>query len=58
MEINLMNMSSVELDMLEQELSKQLDIKLRNMKYDEELDKIYEKIEEVAKELKRRKENG
>jgi len=58
MEINLMNMSSVELDMLEQELSKQLDIKLRNMKYDEELDEIYEKIEEVTKELKRRKENG
>lgn len=57
MEINLINMSSVELDMLKESLSQQLNIKLRNMKYDEELESLYQKIEEVNNELKRRKEN-
>jgi hypothetical protein len=56
MEINLMNMSAIELDTLQETLMKKLDDKLRNMKYDEELEKVYIEIEEVNTELKRRRE--
>jgi hypothetical protein len=60
MEINLMNMSAIELDNLEQSLAQKLDIKLRNMVYDDELEELYQQIEEVNLELKRRgqKVNG
>ena len=55
-----MNMSAIELDMLEQSLAQKLDIKLRNMVYDDELEELYQQIEEVNLELKRRgqKVNG
>jgi hypothetical protein len=56
MEINLMNMSAIELDTLQETLMKKLDDKLRNMKYDKELEKVYIEIEEVNTELKRRRE--
>jgi hypothetical protein len=56
MKINLMNMSEVELDILEEKLTKALEEKLRNMKYDDELKKIYAEMELLNIELKRRKE--
>ena len=55
--MNLLNMSNQELETLENTLSAKLDAKLRNMKYDDELEVIYKEIEEVNAELKRRKES-
>lgn len=60
MKKDLMNMSSVELDVLEQNLGAELDIKLRNMMYDDHLDNLFEEIEDIKKEKQRRgiKNNG
>ena len=60
MKKDLMNMSSVELDVLEQNLGAELDVKLRNMMYDDHLDSLFEEIEDVKKEKQRRgiKNNG
>ena len=55
--MNLLNMSSQELETLESTLSTKLDAKLRNMKYDDELEELYQEIEEVNAEIKRRKES-
>jgi hypothetical protein len=58
MQANLLNMSNQELQTLENALSLKLDVKLRNMKYDDELEELYQQIEKVNEELKRRKTNG
>jgi hypothetical protein len=58
MELNLLNMSNQELETLENNLSIQLNDKLRNMKYDDELEELYQQIEEVNNEVKRRTSNG
>ncbi len=58
MQANLLNMSSQELETLENALSLKLDVKLRNMKYDDELEELYQQIEKVNQELKRRESNG
>jgi hypothetical protein len=58
MQANLLNMSNQELQTLENALSLKLDVKLRNMKYDDELEELYQQIEKVNDELKRRKANG
>jgi hypothetical protein len=54
MELNLMNMSSVELEMLEQDTQAKLDLKLRNMMYDDHMDELFEKMEEIRAEKRRR----
>ena len=43
MELNLMNMSSLELEILEQDTQAKLDLKLRNMMYDDHMDELFEK---------------
>jgi hypothetical protein len=58
MQANLLNMSNQELQTLENALSLKLDVKLRNMKYDDELEELYQQIEKVTDELKRRESNG
>ncbi len=58
MQANLLNMSNQELQTLENALSLKLDVKLRNMKYDDELEELYQQIEKVTNELKRRESNG
>jgi hypothetical protein len=55
---NILSMSSQELEILESTLASKLDSKLRNMKYDDELEELYQQIEEVNNELKRRNSNG
>lgn len=54
MELNLMNMSSLELEMLEQDTQAKLDLKLRNMMYDDHMDELFEKMEEIRAEKRRR----
>lgn len=54
MKRDLLNMSSQELETLENDLTILLDAKLRNMKYDEELEELYRNIEQLNEELKRR----
>lgn len=54
MELNLLNMSSVELEILEQETQSELDSKLRNMMYDDHLDELFKKMEEIISEKRRR----
>ena len=54
MRADLLNMSNQELETLENALSLKLDVKLRNMKYDDELEELYQQIEKVNDELKRR----
>lgn len=54
MKRDLLNMSSQELETLENDLTILLDAKLRNMKYDEELEELYRNIEQLNQELKRR----
>lgn len=58
MELDLRNMSSLELEVLEQNLQGKLDVKLRNMKYDEELNNLYADLEEVLEEKRRRKQDN
>ena len=54
MELNLLNMSSVELETLEQKTQSELDLKLRNMMYDDHLDELFGKMEEIVSEKRRR----
>ena len=54
MELNLLNMSSLELEILEQKIQSELDLKLRNMIYDDHLDELFEKMEEIISEKRRR----
>lgn len=54
MELNLLNMSSVELETLEQKIQSELDLKLRNMMYDDRLDELFGKMEEIISEKRRR----
>lgn len=54
MELNLMNMSSLELEILEQDTQAKLDLKLRNMMYDDHMDELFEKMEEIRAEKRRR----
>ena len=57
MKTNILTMSIEDLNVLENLLSTKLESKLRLMKYDEELEELYQEIEQVAKEIKRRKES-
>lgn len=52
--MNFMEMSIEDLVSFEKQLSKELDKRLRQMKYDEELDKIYEQLEQLSAERDRR----
>lgn len=53
--MNFMEMSIEELITFENNLSKKLDKKLREMKYDEELETLYMQLEELSAERDRRK---
>lgn len=54
MTVDLLNMSDQDLDKLDGEASKELDRRLREMRYDEELNELFEKVEEIRKEKQRR----
>lgn len=56
--MNFMEMSLKDLLSFEKELSKELDKRLREMKYDEELDTIYEQLEQLSAERDRRKQES
>lgn len=56
--MNFMEMSLKDLLSFEKELSKELDKRLRQMKYDEELDTIYEQLEQLSAERDRRKQES
>ena len=47
-------MSSVELEVLEQNTQSQLDVKLRNMMYDDHLDELFATMEQIISEKRRR----
>lgn len=57
MKTNILTMSIEDLSVLENLLSTKLETKLRLMKYDEELEELYQEIEQVTEEIKRRKES-
>lgn len=54
MKLDLTNMSALELDVLDQNLSAKLDVKLRNMRYDDDLELLYEQLEAIREEKERR----
>lgn len=54
--INFKEMSFDELLQFEKDLSKELDKRLRQMKYDDELDQLYTQLEKIAAERDRRKQ--
>lgn len=56
--MNFMEMSLKELLSFEKKLSKELDKRLRQMKYDEELDRLYEQLEQLSAERDRRKQES
>lgn len=56
--MNFMEMSLKDLLSFEKQLSKELDKRLRQMKYDEELDTIYEQLEQLSAERDRRKQES
>jgi hypothetical protein len=58
MELNFQNMTLAELETTEIDLMESLNGKLRNMKYDSELEEIYELIEQLIEEKERRKSNA
>jgi len=58
MELNFQNMTLDELETTEIDLMESLNGKLRNMKYDSELEKLYELIEQLIEEKERRKSNA
>ncbi len=58
MELNFQNMTLAELETTEIDLMESLNGKLRNMKYDSELEEIYELIEQLVEEKERRKSNA
>lgn len=54
MKLDLMNMSALELDVLEENTSVVLETKLRQMVYDDHLDELFLRVEEIKKEKQRR----
>lgn len=58
MELNFTKMTLLELDTAEADLLESLNSKLRNMKYDSELEDLYDLIEQVVEEKERRKSNA
>jgi hypothetical protein len=58
MELNFTKMTLLELDAAEADLLESLNSKLRNMKYDSELEDLYDLIEQVVEEKERRKTNA
>lgn len=58
MELNFQNMTLAELETTELDLMESLNGKLRNMKYDSELEELYELIERLIEEKERRKSNA
>lgn len=58
MELNFKNMTLLELDAAEADLLESLNSKLRNMRYDSELEDLYDLIEQVVEEKERRKTNA
>jgi len=56
--VNFMEMSLDELVKFEKKLSEKLDKKLRQMRYDEELEKLYEQLETLHAERDRRKQKS
>lgn len=59
MKLDLMTMSSIELEVLEQNLQIELDIKLRNMMYDDHMDELFNDLEQIRVEKNRRQtKNG
>lgn len=58
MELNFTKMTLLELDATEADLLESLNSKLRNMKYDSELEDLYNLIEQVVEEKERRKSNA
>lgn len=58
MELNFQNMTLAELETTELDLMESLNGKLRNMKYDSELEELYELIEQLIEEKERRKSNA
>lgn len=52
--MNLTNMTIIELDNLEEKLQQELDERLRNLRYDSDLNTLYDELEEVISEKRRR----
>lgn len=52
--MNLTNMTIIELDNLEEKLQQELDERLRNLRYDSDLNTLYDELEEVIAEKRRR----
>lgn len=52
--MNLTNMTIIELDSLEEKLQQELDERLRNLRYDSDLNTLYDELEEVISEKRRR----
>jgi len=52
--MNLTNMTIIELDSLEEKLQQELDERLRNLRYDSDLNTLYDELEEVIAEKRRR----
>lgn len=52
--MSLTNMTIIELDNLEEKLQQELDERLRNLRYDSDLNILYDELEEVIAEKRRR----
>ena len=52
--MSLTNMTIIELDSLEEKLQQELDERLRNLRYDSDLNILYDELEEVIAEKRRR----
>lgn len=52
--MSLTNMTIIELDNLEEKLQQELDERLRNLRYDSDLNTLYDELEEVISEKRRR----
>lgn len=52
--MSLTNMTIIELDNLEEKLQQELDERLRNLRYDSDLNTLYDELEEVIAEKRRR----
>jgi hypothetical protein len=53
--LDFVGMSNEELKKMDQELMSALEYKLVNLKYDDELNKIYNQLDLISREVKRRK---
>ena len=51
------NMSSIELEVFEQNLKTELDVKIRQMVQDERIREIYADLDEIEQEKRRRRPN-